>query len=325
VDGWAGVALSGDFTVDGETVPVIAGREGFDRVIDALPYVDGEPPHGADQLALGASTAEDLGLEVGDEVLVGSPYGEHAATVSGLVVLPDLGPFQSDRTSLATGALLPGPLLLATYGNAREATGLRPEALADQQVAAILVDLAQGVAPSAVDLDARRFDPEGFGVVYEDPVRSPTIIDLAAVRGLPSALAGLFALAMVGAVVAGLAAGVRGRRGELAVVRALGATRRQRRASVRVQALTTVALGTAVGLPVGVVLARFAFRRLAQDIGVVDDVTVAVLLVVAVAGASLLLALVAAEVLARVAAGAQALRSAQISRSTEGPKSSLWT
>jgi len=81
--------------------------------------------------------------------------------------------------------------------------------------------------------------------------------------------------------------------------RALGATPRQRRVSVRVHALTTVAVGTVVGLPVGVVLGRVAFRRLAQDIGVVDDVAVPLLLVVAVAAVALVAALVAAEVLAR--------------------------
>jgi hypothetical protein len=303
VEAWSGAVLSGNLTINGETVPSLAGREGFEQVVADLPVLDGRLPTGADELAVGTSTADDLGVEVGDEVTLASPFGEHTATISGLVVLPDIGPFQSDRTSLSTGVLLPGPTLEATYGDSEEATGLTPVELADAETAAVLVDLDDGV--DAEDLLADlggavdAWDPTGFGVSYPDPVRSATIVDLAAVRGLPSVLAGLFAAAMAIAVLAGLAAGTRASGRELAVVRSLGATRRQRRTSVRVHALTTVLVGTLLGLPVGVVLSRWAFRALAHDMGVADDVDLPLPLVAAVAGGALLVALVAAEVLAR--------------------------
>jgi putative ABC transport system permease protein len=303
VESWGAVLLSGGFSVNGETVPSIGGREGFDAVIDDFPLLEGDLPSGDGELALGATTAEELGVEVGDRVTVAGFLGEREATVAGLVVLPDVGPFQSDRTSLAVGALLPGALVEATYAGSEELTGLTPSDLADSQIGAVLVDLAEGT--DGHDLEAAlgggldRFDPGGFGVSYPDPVRAPTIIDLAAVQGLPSILAGLFAVAMVAAVVAGLAAGTRARRQELGLVRALGATRRQRRASVRVQAVVTVGLGTLIGLPFGVALSRVGFRRMADEIGVADDVDPAVLLAVAVAVGALALALLAAEVLAR--------------------------
>jgi hypothetical protein len=251
-------------------------------------------------------------------VTVGSPFGEHDATLTGLVVLPDIGPFQSGRTSLATGALLPGPLMLATYGGLEEATGQEPEAFADRQAAFVFVDLADGADPGAVAADLRAdlssWDPTGFGRAYTEPVRPPTIIDLAAIEGLPSVLAGLFAVAMVGAVVAGLAAGIRARRTELAIIRDLGATRRQSRASIRAQAVTSVAIGTAVGLPAGVALARVASRRLVDELGVVDDLSMAPLSVLAVGVGALLLALVVAEVLARRAIGRRLTLSAEPTR-----------
>jgi hypothetical protein len=315
----AATPLAGDITVNGETVPAIGGRIGFDRIAAGLPVVEGRTPTGDDELALGTTTARDLDLEVGDEVTLGSPFGEHRATVAGLVVLPEIGPFQSDRTSLATGALLPAGTLEAAYGGAEEATGRTPAELADYGAALVMVDLVEGTSSrDLVDEIGRRiegaWDDSGFGVTYADPVRAPTIVDLDAVRGAPAALAALFALAMAGAVVAGLAAGVRGRRHELAVVRALGATPRQRRLSVRVHAVTTVLAGLVVGLPLGVVLGRLAFRRLAVDMGVADDVTTSLLLVVAVAAGVLGLAVVAAEVLARRAVVRRPLPATEIVR-----------
>jgi putative ABC transport system permease protein len=306
VEAWGSAFVTSDLTLDGETVPGIASRDSREQaedLLDRLPVVDGRLPSGEDELAVGARTADELSLSVGDRVTLASPFGERAATLTGLVVLPDLGPFQSGRTSLATGVLVPDPLLLDVFAGTTESAGVPPADYLDAQSAIVLVDAADGADVDALTADIddalSRWDANDLSVTYPDPARPPTIVDLASIRGLPSALAGLFAVAMVAAVLAGLAAGVRNRRGELAVVRALGATRRQRRTSVRVHALTTVALGTVVGLPVGVVLARLAFRRLAQDIGVVDDVAVSSLLVVAVAAVALVVALLAAEVLAR--------------------------
>ena len=273
------------------------------RSTRTTPVVEGRLPAGEDEIALGALTAEDLGVDVGDEVTVTSFFGERAAEVTGFVVLPNIGPFQSDRTSLGTGAFLPGPLLEAIYGGAEAATGMAPADLADDQIALVMIDLADGVDPQGfVDGLGDRldeWDPTGFGLAFADPVRPPAIIDLAAVRGVPAVLAGLFTVAMGAAVVAGLAAGTRARRHELTVVRALGATMRQRRASVRVHAVATASLGLLVGLPAGVVLGRLAFRQFATDVGVVDDVGMPVGLVVAVGAATLLVSVLAAEVLAR--------------------------
>ena len=167
----------------------------------------------------------------------------------------------------------------------------------------MLVDLADGTTGEDLEDDlgdeVDAWAPYGYGVGYPDPVRAPAIADLDAVRGAPAALGGLFALGMAGAVTAGLAAGTRARRQELAVVRALGATRRQRRWSVRVHALTTIVIGLAVGVPLGDAAGRVAFRRLAADLGVADDVATSLDLVGGLVAAALLAAVVVAEVLAR--------------------------
>ena len=234
VDGWGLATLTGNLTIDGETVPILAGREGFDALVAGTSVVDGHVPTGADEIGIGARTADDLGVGVGDEVTIGSPYGEHDVQVSGIVVLPTVGPLESDSTSVGTGALLPAPLLEATYDGAEEATGMTAVELADVSAALVVVDLAPGVDPQAFVEDLGegilRWDGSGaFLRVYAEPLRPAAIIDVAAMRGVPALLAGVFGLAMIGTVVAGLISGTRARRHEIAVLRALGATPRQRR------------------------------------------------------------------------------------------------
>jgi hypothetical protein len=304
VERWGIVAaLPGDITVNEETVPALAGREGFEAIAAGFPVLDGRSPTGDDEIALGSSTARDLDLGVGDEVTLGTPFGEIPVTVSGLVVLPELGAFQADRTSLADGVLIPKDTIEAGMAGAEEATGTSPSDLADLSAGIVLVDLADGTTGQELEDDlGDRVDgwaPYGFGVGFPKPVRAPAIIDLAAVRGTPAGLAALFALGMAGAVGAGLAAGTRARRQELAVVRALGATRRQRRWSVRVHALTTMVIGLVVGVPLGVAAGRVAFRRLAAALGVADDVSTSLALVGGLVAVALLAAVVVAEVLAR--------------------------
>lgn len=309
VDGWSAAVLSGSLSIDGEATPSIVARGA--GILDERSLIEGHLPSGAGEIALGVQTARDADREVGDQVTVSSLLGEATATVSGLVVLPAIGPFQSDATNLATGAYLPGELLEATYQGAEEATGLSPSELADSQAAMVAIDVApgadEGELAEAVAARLDTWDPSGFGLSFEDALRPATITDLAAVRGLPAALAAVFAAGMAVAMVAGLAAGTRARRPEMAVVRALGATRRQRRSSVRVHVLTTVAVGLALGLPLGIAAGRVGYRRFAEDLGAATDVPGPAQVIGAVTGGVLVLAFVTAEVLARRAVARRVL------------------
>jgi hypothetical protein len=77
------------------------------------------------------------------------------------------------------------------------------DATDDADVGALDADLRE--AAGALDADLREaavaWNPYGIVVTRPDPVRPPTIIDLGSIRGLPTALAGLFAAAMVAAEV----------------------------------------------------------------------------------------------------------------------------
>jgi ABC-type lipoprotein release transport system permease subunit len=82
---------------------------------------------------------------------------------------------------------------------------------------------------------------------------------------LPLALGAFLVLLALGAVGHALATAVHRRRGELAVLRALGMTGLQSRLVVVTQASVLAAVGLAVGLPLGFALGRFVWRLVAQS------------------------------------------------------------
>ena len=115
VERWTALGFSTSMLLDDEQVAALIA---FDRssTVD-LTVVDGTLPTQDDQVAVGARTARDRGLHVGDAVTVrGYEVEPRSATVSGIVVLPALGPFQSDRTAPGVGLLVPEAMLNSRHG-----------------------------------------------------------------------------------------------------------------------------------------------------------------------------------------------------------------
>ena len=77
---------------------------------------------------------------------------------------------------------------------------------------------------------------------------------------LPLALSAFLAVLAVGAVGHALSIAVRRRRHELAVLRALGLTRRQSRLVIVTQATLLAVIGLAFGIPLGIALGRTLWR-----------------------------------------------------------------
>jgi ABC-type lipoprotein release transport system permease subunit len=94
-----------------------------------------------------------------------------------------------------------------------------------------------------------------------DPVGEIQVIrDL---QVLPLALGAFLALLAIGAVGHALSVAVRRRRHELAVLRALGMTRRQTRLAVAAQGTVLGLAGLAFGIPLGLLLGRSIWRVVA--------------------------------------------------------------
>ena len=174
--------------------------------------------------------------------------------------------------SLGTGVLLSAAFYEALLDQAEGQTGQSGADLADLFAGFVAIDFADGVDAAAFmaaigdqlpQWDQYQVPPQ----VFTDPVRPATVVDVDAMRQVPVLLAGAFAVTMAASVVAGVASGTRARRRELAIVRALGATPRQIRASVRWHAIALVTVGLVVGLPVGVIVGRLAFGAFARDLG----------------------------------------------------------
>ena len=271
---WGWAALPGEVTVNGQSLPAVAGRPGYDL---PLPLVAGRYPTADDEVALGARSAERLRLAVGDRVAVTTTFGQRDARVAGLVVLPSLGPFQADRVGLGTGALLSARFLDAVVAGAEQERALPPGAMSGALGAFVAIDLRDGVDAGAfarkLQAEVNEWDLDGFPpIVYPRAVRPPEIADVAAIRTAPVLLAALLAATMTVALALAITLATRARRRELAILRALGCTARQLRSTVAWHSLTVVGFGLLVGIVIGMSMGSVTWREFAEGLGVVPSV-----------------------------------------------------
>jgi ABC-type antimicrobial peptide transport system permease subunit len=114
------------------------------------------------------------------------------------------------------------------------------------------------------------------------------------------------------AVAHALVVGVRRRARTFAVLRAIGFRRGQVRAAVAWEAGLLAFVGAAIGIPAGIVIARFAWARTARSVGVAVVDRVPILVLIALPPVAVVLAVAVALLPARRAAK---LRPAEILRS----------
>jgi ABC-type antimicrobial peptide transport system permease subunit len=118
----------------------------------------------------------------------------------------------------------------------------------------------------------------------------------------PVLLAGSLAAGAIVALGLTLAASVRRRRRDLALLKALGFTKAQLSASVAVHSTVVAIIGLLVGLPLGVVLGRLLWVLFAHEIYAVPAPTVPMLALVLLAIGALVLVNLAAAIPGRIAA-----------------------
>lgn len=168
-----------------------------------------------------------------------------------------------------------------------------------------LLRLRPGVGPSDLveALNNRPTSTEDTDISEVRGVLRPPEVDTAV--SLDSGQLGLAAVVAVVAVlslVLTLVAVVRRRGRDLAVHRALGFTPRQAGATTIWQALVTVAIALAVGLPLGSAAGRWLWIGFAGQINVVPDPVTPVRILLGLVAGMLVVALAAALVPARAAA-----------------------
>jgi ABC-type antimicrobial peptide transport system permease subunit len=152
----------------------------------------------------------------------------------------------------------------------------------------LLVKWAPGADVAAAEKRATKIG--GADLFAQTAVLPTAVADLARIEDLPLALGGFFALLACATVAHALVTTVRRRRRDLAVLRAIGFTRRQTRGAIAWQATLLAFAGLVVGVPVGIAVGRLAWRWLADDFPIVYVPPAAVVAVLVVAGIAVAIA-----------------------------------
>ncbi|HTL86093.1 MAG TPA: FtsX-like permease family protein [Acidimicrobiia bacterium] len=233
--------------------------------------IEGRAPLGTDEVALGAKTLRALKLKIGDPVTLNGKDGYH---IVGRAIFPRV--LQQDSQALADGVLFapatfvrvarmhPGDF--SRYIVGRFAPG------ADHR--AVLARLAGLKALQSPNDDSIAFAAD-VGVTTPKP--PPEVDRLQHIGWVPPALALLLGFLAFMAVAHSLFISVRRRRRDLAMLKALGFKPNQVRATITWQGTAIALIGLLIGLPLGVLLGRFAWRLAADGIGVATDATIPVL------------------------------------------------
>jgi hypothetical protein len=308
VAAWSAVNFA-EAQIAGQATPVIV--TGTHAQVSP-PILSGHPVEADNQIVLGAATLAQLRLRVGDTVAVSYGVPDDAPVyipptrllIVGTATLPAVGTAQALHTSMGTGALIPAgiqPPAMTRFLRSPNPTLNGP--------AAVFVRLRNGVTPAAGLRSMRQIAMAGTRAfqalpssLYDGqsvevlPVQYPAEIeDYRTIGATPVFLATGLAAGAAAALGLTLIASVRRRRRDLALLKALGLTRRQLASCVAWQSTVAATAGVVAGIPSGVALGRWLWILFADQISAVPDATVPALSIIYVAlGAFALANLVAA-------------------------------
>jgi ABC-type lipoprotein release transport system permease subunit len=253
-------------------------RHGTANVAGAgLPLWDLEPMRGSmdftmlsgdkprdGEVAIGPATARQLHVHVNDHVRVS---GTHPATlrVTGTALLPE-----SPHSSFDQGLWVSKSTMTALFGT-----------VGQSQNTDVVFAVTAKPGTSQTTLMHALSSHVGNDV---DPATLPQdVLYLRDVRSLPIALAIFLIVLALAALAHALATAVRRRRHDLAVLKAMGLRPRQSAACIAWLATTVGIVGVIVGIPLGIVAGRLAWRWIADRtplLYVAPLATIAVILIV---------------------------------------------
>jgi hypothetical protein len=317
VAAWTGVTIIG-VQIDEETVPVIL--EPVDAAV-APPILSGHGVDSDDEIVLGAATMQQLHEHIGGTVTAsfGSPKSRPLYVpptvlhIVGTATMPAIGfpSSEGNHPSMGTGALIPEGIEPAALRRALTepyATLNGPEFVFVRMRIGVSDDAGLADMGRIATAAAKAFTavPHGLGtggtVTVMSVLRPAEIVDYRSMGVTPVLLAGSLAAGAIVALGLTLAASVRRRRRDLALLKALGFTKAQLSASVAVHSTVVAIIGLLVGLPLGIVLGRLLWVLFAHEIYAVPTPTVPLLALVLLAIGALVLVNLAAAIPGRIAA-----------------------
>jgi putative ABC transport system permease protein len=234
-----------------------------DSQLSAYKVEDGRGPEADDEIALDLATFEDSGYELGDTVTVVTAQGNKEYTLVGTV---RFGTAKSSGGALsAEFTLAEAQRLSGLHGKVDQVVaGAEPGVSQEELVAAIREAL-----PSNVEVLTGKEASDRLSTDVQSGFSFFTVI-IQVFAGI-ALLVGIFVITNTFSII------VQQRTRELALLRAVGAGRRQVLTSVLLEASLVGLIGAALGLVVGVALATAAIAGFGGDLGgtVVSGKTVA--------------------------------------------------
>ncbi|MCU1426406.1 MAG: hypothetical protein JWL83_406 [Actinomycetia bacterium] len=254
-------------TIDGQQVDVVgidAVRGGVYPVI-----LEGRPPTTPDEIMLASHTIAALHRTIGDRVRVA--VGTHQASLR----------IVGRMMNTSAGDVLTGRL---DQGGVVTLDALRRLAPTNTMVTLFVVNYAPGADQHAGYMSLQR----DFGHVVLRHIAAQDVENVGRVAALPALLAALVALLAVAALAHALVTGVGRGRKDLAIARACGFVRRQLAATVLWQTWWLTLAGLVVGVPLGIIIGRSAWKIVAEQIGTTVNPIVPALAIVLVIPAVLI-------------------------------------
>ena len=303
VAAWSGDTVN-NVQIDGQSVPMMIGSS---RPKVAPPILTGHGLRAKNQIVLGAATMALLHKHLGDTVVVSYGTAKDAPVyvppttlvIVGTATFPAVGysSFVEDHTSMGSGALLSS----AVEPPAFQKILLSPDPnLNGPQI--VLVRLKRGVTAKVGRADMQRIASASNRVLAKDPqasynnvsvegvLRPVQIVNYRSIGSTPIVLSLGLALGAILALGFTLAASVRRRRRDLALLKTLGFTQRQLASAVAWQATVAAVVGIVVGIPSGIFVGRELWILFARNINAVPFATVPVWSVALIGAGTLLFA-----------------------------------
>jgi hypothetical protein len=273
VTGWSELGFA-QLSIRGAEVPVmgVLQHPGERRV--EPPTTSGQPLSGPNQIEFGSTTLRQLGLRIGDKLMLGRD--PRPLTVVGTATLPSFGVVLTDHVSLGRGAMMGWTTLMSVLGLPTNPTEKQiEEAVATPAYPATVAfdvssrAVANKLIAKMAALSAESGSPGGTYPL--PPQRGAAVVNASQMGSQPIALAIGVAAAALLALGLTVLASVRQRRRELALLKALGLRARQIGAIVAWQTSTILVVAVAAGVPLGVAAGRWVWTSFASSIGVVPS------------------------------------------------------
>ncbi|HTV11652.1 MAG TPA: FtsX-like permease family protein [Acidimicrobiales bacterium] len=293
---WSSAYFS-NLIIDGQDIPVIGTTPGA-RV--QPPILDGHGLLQSDEIVVGALTLASLHKHLGDTVTVSEAGGSaHSLRIVGLATMPTIGGSGQLHLEMGSGAVIDSSLIPPLLRNPFDDPETGPNAY--------FVDVRPGVNPMAAlrsleEMTGPLSNSYNFGVVVQAVLHPAEIVDYRSMGTTPAILGASLGAGALAALGLTLLASVRRRRRDLAVLKTLGLTRSQLGAVVAWQSNVAVAIGTLVGIPVGIALGRTMWDLFADEINAVPSPAVPVVPITLIGLGAIVLANVVAAIPGRIAA-----------------------